>query len=52
MEEALTRIIMLLKVIHNENMTIYKMFLGKDADELITKYNEQFNEVLEIDMEK
>lgn len=52
MEVALARIMMLLKIIHNENMTIYRMFLkGDKADEIISKYEEQFEEILKADID-
>lgn len=51
MEVTLARIIALLKIIHNENMAMYRMFLGRKADEIISKYDEQFEEILKADIE-
>lgn len=51
MENTLVRIMALLKIIHNENMTIYRMFLGKKADEIISKYEERFEEILKADID-
>lgn len=51
MEAALVRIMALLNIIHNENMTIYRMFLGKKADEIISGYEKHFDEVLKMDID-
>lgn len=51
METTLARIMALLKIIHNENMTIYRMFLGKKADKIISEYEKQFDEVLKMDID-
>lgn len=51
MEITLARIMAMLKIIHNENMTIYRMFLGKKADEIISGYEKQFDEVLKMDID-
>lgn len=51
METTLARIMALLKIIHNENMTMYKMFLGKKGYEVISRYEECFNEVLKMDVD-
>lgn len=54
MEVTLAKIMALLKIIHNENMTMYRMILGRKSDEIIFKYDEQFEEIfkIDIDMEK
>lgn len=51
MEVTLARIMALLKIIHNENMAMYRMFLGSKADEIISKYDEQFEEILKMDID-
>lgn len=51
MEITLARIMALLKIIHSENMTIYRMFLGKKADEIISGYEKQLDEALKMDID-
>lgn len=51
MEVTLAKIMALLKIIHNENMTMYRMILGRKSDEIIFKYDEQFEEILKIDID-
>lgn len=51
MEITLARIMAMLKIIHNENMTMYRMFLGKKADEIISGYEKQFGEVVKMDID-
>lgn len=45
----LARIMCLMQIIHNENMSLFKLFMGKKSDEIIKSYNEQFQKVLEMD---
>lgn len=51
MEVTLAKIMALLKIIHNENMTMYRMILGRKSDEIIFKYDEQFEEILKMDID-
>lgn len=41
----LARLMCLMKLIYDENMGIFKMFLGKKSDEIIKSYNDQFNQI-------
>lgn len=46
MNEELGRIKLLLAVIHNENMTLMKMFLPRDkGNEIVDNYKKQFEEI-------
>lgn len=45
----LARIMCLMQIIHNENMSVFKLLMGKKSDEIIKSYNEQFQSVLEMD---
>lgn len=52
MEDTLSIIIMLLQLIHNENMSTYKMLYGNKAEKIISAYEKQLNEILEMDFDK
>lgn len=45
----LARLMCLTQIIHNENMSLFKLFMGKKSDEIIKSYNKQFQKVLEMD---
>lgn len=52
MEDTLARIMLLLQLIHNENMGTYKMLYENRADKIISAYEKQLNEILEMDFDK
>lgn len=50
MDNTLTIVMQLLMLVHNENMGLFKLLLGKKGDKIINSYKNQYQEILNGDL--